>query len=161
MRILVVIVSVINAVDLAAATGEEYFQTRCALCHGADGTGTDRATSILPILSAREPNELKTIITEGVSAKGMPAFAIPDSELASLITYLKTLAASVASAVTDPRAPRPQPGTIPLVDGGSLTGTIMNVSGFDAQVRTPDGQIHLLRRESDTYREVSIEPYRD
>ena len=160
-NILILIVSLTNAVDLNAATGEEYFQTQCALCHGADGTGTDRATSILPILYASEPDELKTIITEGVSTKGMPAFAVPDSELASLITYLKTLAASATSAVTDPRAPRPQPGTIPLVDGGSLTGTIMNVSGFDAQVRTPDGQIHLFRRESDTYREAIIEPYRD
>ena len=151
----------VRTATLAAAAGEDSFQTRCALCHGSDGAGTDRAASILPMLSALEPDQLRTIISKGVSAKGMPAFEIPDAELGDLIAYLKNLAASVSPAARDPRAPQPRAGTIRLIGGSTLNGTILNMSGFDAQLRTPDGRLHLLRREGDAYREVAIEPYQD
>nr|ADI23204.1 glucose dehydrogenase [uncultured Gemmatimonadales bacterium HF0770_11C06] len=151
----------VRTVTLAAAAGEDSFQTRCALCHGVDGAGTDRAASILPTLSALEPDQLRTIITKGVSAKGMPAFEILDAELGDLIAYLKNLGASVSPAARDPRAPQPRAGTIRLIGGGTLNGTILNMSGFDTQLRTPDGRLHLLRREADAYREVAIEPYQD
>ena len=143
---------------LATAQGEDSYQSRCALCHGGDAAGTDRARSILPTLHGSSRDRLATIITQGVSSKGMPAVDIPADELGSLITYLKTLAAAVAPAARDPRAPQPRSGTLRLVDGRSHRGTILNESGFDAQLRTADGELHLLRREGDDYREVTIEP---
>ena len=143
---------------LATAQGEDSYQSRCALCHGGDAAGTDRARSILPTLHGSSRDRLATIITQGVSSKGMPAVDIPSDELGSLITYLKKLAAAVAPAARDPRAPQPRSGTLRLVDGRSHRGTILNESGFDAQLRTADGELHLLRREGDDYREVTIEP---
>ena len=79
----------VRTITLTALAGEDSFQTRCALCHGGDGT--DRAPSILPTLSALAPDQLRTIISNGVPAKGMPAFEIPDAELGDLIAYLKNL----------------------------------------------------------------------
>ena len=147
-----------STLSLVAADGEDSYQTRCALCHGGDGAGTDRAASILSTLAASAPDRLATIVTEGVPSKGMPAVEIPADELAPLLAYLKTLAAAVSPDARDPRAPEPRTGSLRLVGGGSLSGTILNESGFDAQVRTADGNIHLLRRDGDAYREATIEP---
>ena len=154
-----------SALTLLAADGEESYRTRCVLCHGGDGAGSDRARSILPTIHAKGPEELAPIITQGVASKGMPAFEMPAEELSLLIAYLKKLAANVPPAARDPRAPRPREGSLPLIDGGSLSGVILNESGFDAQVRTSDGKIHLLRRvprsEADAFREAALEPYVD
>ena len=154
-----------SALSLFAADGEDSFKTRCALCHGGDGAGTDRAWSILPAIHARRPDQLATIITKGVPAKGMPAFEMPAEELSLVIAHLKKLAANVSPAARDPRAPQPREGSFPLAGGGSLSGVVLNDSGFDAQVRTADGKIHLLRRvfqrDGDAYREATLEPYAD
>ncbi len=147
--------------SLAAADGEESYRTRCALCHGGDAAGSDRAASILVTLHASGPEQLARIITEGVPSRGMPGFEIPDEELTPLISYLKELAAAAAPAARDPRAPRPRAASIPLAGGDALEGTILNESGFDVQFRTSGGDILLLRREGDAYREAVIEPYVD
>ncbi len=157
-----VVVAVLSStVGLAAADGEESYQTRCALCHGGDGAGSDRADSILLTVSASATDRLATIVTEGVPEKGMPAVEIPTDELAPLITYLKRLAIEAGPAARDPRAPRPRSGSLPLAAGRELDGTILNESGFDAQLRTTDGTLHLLRRDNDGFREPTIEPYAD
>jgi mono/diheme cytochrome c family protein len=90
----------------AAADGKESYRTRCALCHGGDGAGTDRAASILPVLHASGPDRLARIVTEGVPARGMPRFEVPTAELADLVAHLKALAAAAAPAARDPLAPR-------------------------------------------------------
>ena len=148
----------LSAVPSPAADGEESYRTRCALCHGGDAAGSDRAASILAKLDATGPAELARIITEGVPSQGMPGVEIPDAELTSLIAYLKDLAAAAPPAARDPRAPRPRLGSLPLAAGGALEGTVLNESGFDAQLRTPDGDIVLLRREGDAFREAALEP---
>ena len=52
-------------------------------------------------------------------------------------------------------------GSLPLAGGGTLDGTILNESGFDAQLRTAGGHIVLLRREGDGFREAALEPSAD
>ena len=146
---------------LAVADGEESYQSRCSLCHGGDGAGSDRARSILPVVHARGAGDLARIITDGNPARGMPAFDLGADELDPLIAYLKELAATAAPAARDPRAPRPRPGELPLAAGGTAAGTILNESGFDAQLRTDDGNIRLMRREGDVWREAPIEPFTD
>ena len=48
MRILLLAaVLPLSAVPAAATDGEESYRTRCALCHGGDAAGSDRAGSIL------------------------------------------------------------------------------------------------------------------
>ncbi len=150
-----------STLGLAAADGEDSYQTRCALCQGGDGAGTDRAVSIISTLQTSATARLAAIITEGVSSKGMPAVAMPADELGPLVAYLKTLAAAASPGARDPRAPQPRTGSLSLVDGGALSGTILNESGFDAQIRTEDGGLHFLRRAGNAYREDTIEPFVD
>ena len=124
-----VAVFVLSALSLAAAQGEDSYQSRCALCHGGDAAGTDRARSILPTLHSLNRDRLATIITEGVSQKGMPAITIPADELGALITYLKEMAAAVAPAARDPRAPQSRAGAIRIGNGRLLNGTILKDNG--------------------------------
>ena len=157
----IVAVLVLSTASLAAADGEESYRTRCALCHGGNAAGSDRAGSILATLDASGPAQLARIITEGVPSRGMPGIEMPDEELTPLVAYLKELAAAAPPAARDPRAPQPRAASIPLAGGDALEGTILNESGFDAQLRTAGGDIVLLRREGDAYREAAIEPYVD
>ena len=89
-------VILLTGMNALAAQGEDSYQSRCTLCHGADAAGTDRAQSILLTLYRGSRDRLLTIITEGVPSKGMPAFNIPDEELNALITHLKDMAESAA-----------------------------------------------------------------
>ena len=156
-----VAVLVLSMTSLAAADGEESYRTRCVLCHGGNAAGSDRAGSILATLDASGPERLARIITEGVPSRGMPGIEMPEDELTPLVAYLKELAAAAPPAARDPRAPQPRAASIPLAGGDALEGTVLNESGFDAQFRTSGGDILLLRREGDAYREAAIEPYVD
>ena len=157
----IVAVLVLSTASLAAADGEESYRTRCALCHGSNAAGSDRAGSILATLDASGPAQLARIITEGVPSRGMPGIEMPDEELTPLVAYLKELAAAAPPAARDPRAPQPRAAAIALAGGDALEGTVLNESGFDAQFRTAAGDVLLLRREGDAYREAAIEPYVD
>ena len=48
-----------------------------------------------------------------------------------------------------------------MIGVGALTGTILNESGFGAQFRADDGQLHLLRTVDDGYRKRSLEQLAD
>ncbi len=157
-----VVVAVNVSIDAQVVMdGEDSYQTRCALCHGGDGAGTDRVGSILPILHARGDDQLATIVTDGVLSRGMPAFEMPEEELQALIRHLRQLADAVSPVGRDPNAPQTRTGSVRLVDGDVLSGIILSESGFDLQIRTADGKIHLLRWEGHEYREATTEPYVD
>src|SRR6185312_6035666 len=131
--------------------GQRSFESRCAICHGGDAHGTDRGPAIYNKLAARNDQSLATVIRNGLPG-GMPAFQIPDAELAALTGYLRTL--------QTPEGGRPfqRPEiheTLTLTDGKTLTG-VQVANGFDDhQIRTEDGKIHLLRRVGDKFREVT------
>ena len=148
----------LGAVSVAGAQGEASYQRRCALCHGSEAEGTDRAPSIIAALQTSATDRLATVITDGIASRGMPAIAVPPDELGPLVTFLKALASAASPGALDPRAPTPRRGTLSLIAGTSLDGTILNESGFDAQVRTDDGRLHLLRRAGEAYREDDIHP---
>ena len=112
-------------------------------------------------LHESDPEQLARIVTEGVPSRGMPAIEVPEAELAPLVAYLKELAAAAPPASRDPRAPQPRADSLPLVGGGTLDGTVLNESGFDAQLRTAAGDLVLLRREGDAFREAAVEPFVD
>ena len=42
-----------------------------------------------------------------------------------------------------------------MTDGKTLAGVILNQGFNDLQLRTPDNQVHLLRKEGARYREVT------
>jgi alcohol dehydrogenase (cytochrome c) len=135
-------------------TGATSYATRCAVCHGGAGSGTDRGPSIIRSLVQSSDEHLVYVITEGTEG-GMPPQAMPDAELQSLTAHLRTMR---------PRRFRgPQRRTVLLSDGGRMEGLVLGESSFDINVRTDDGKTHrLLRRgTSETFSPAPILPKMD
>ena len=134
------------------STGSDVFINNCVLCHAGDGKGTNRGPSILEFVRAREPSEVAQFLRVGVPDRGMPAFAFPDEQIDRLVGFLATLLPA-EDAPSDS-----QEEQFELADGTMLRGELLNQSGFDAQVRTSDGRIHLLRRSGEKYVPAAVEP---
>src|SRR5262245_64572756 len=83
-----------SAGQAPAEAGRQLFTERCAVCHGANATGGTFATSILPRIAALDDASLESAIRSGVPARGMPAFALGQTEMTAVVTYLRTLRAS-------------------------------------------------------------------
>ena len=128
--------------------GKASFASRCVLCHAGDGKGTNRAPSILDYLGSHSRTETAALIQSGVPDKGMPAFDLPDAELRGLVNYLDVLASRSVETRADPTK------DYQLTDGSVIRGSVLNESGFDVQLRTPDGTLRLLRREGGVYQDA-------
>jgi len=136
------------------SAGQKSFEARCAICHGGDGHGTDRAPAIYNKTAARDNQSIATVVRGGLPG-GMPAFQIPDTELSDLIAYLRTLQPSpVAPGGRGFQRPAARE-TLTLTDGKTFQGVLVAQGLEDHQLRTDDGKLHLLRRVGDRYREVT------
>ena len=135
--------------------GQPSFTDNCVLCHAGDGKGTNRGPSILPFLRTHGSEQIAEFIRRGAPDKGMPSFDLPSDELAGLVSHLETL-----SAASDPTDASTGP-ELRDSHGSVIEGEVLNASGFDAQVRSPDGRIRLLRREGELFREARAEPRAD
>jgi cytochrome c oxidase cbb3-type subunit III len=85
----------------AGPLGTRRFMEYCAGCHGVDGKSGAKAASLAMTLSVmtRSDAELEEIVRNGTT-EGMPPFAqIGDSNIAAVVSYLRTLEG--ASAVPD------------------------------------------------------------
>ena len=133
------------------ADGRATFIDNCVLCHAGDGRGTNRGPNILGFLKTHDADEIAAFIRLGAPDKGMPAFDLPEQESLALVNFMETLSLESAEAAASSPPLR-------LGDGSLVEGEILNESGFDAQVRGPDGRIRLLRREADAYRSAVIQP---
>jgi cytochrome c oxidase cbb3-type subunit III len=89
------------------AEGRQFFENRCAGCHGLDGRGGERAPNIATRSALqRSDARLCQIIKAGVPAAGMPGFAkLDDATTKALIGYLRFLQgkADVAKVPGSPR----------------------------------------------------------
>jgi alcohol dehydrogenase (cytochrome c) len=141
------------AVTTASAqdpSGKVLFEDRCGTCHGADGNGGEHAPAMTRAVRDMEDPQLTSVIRNGLPARGMPAVSVSDPELPHLIAYIRTL--------------RPRGGFQPyrksfaMSSGRTLEGLVLNEGAEDAQVRSDDNRIHLLRRTaSGTFREATSE----
>ncbi len=138
-----------SAVSQDRGPGQRAFEARCAICHGGDGHGTDRAPSIYDKTAARDNASIATVVKNGLPG-GMPAIQVGDDELTQLIAYLRTLQ-MVPAAGGRPVVRE----TLTLTDGKILNGVRVAVGLTDHQIRTDDGKLHLLRKVDDKYREVT------
>jgi alcohol dehydrogenase (cytochrome c) len=156
MKIRIALFVSVSAIAMAQAPeGRSSFQTRCALCHGADANGGEHAPSILARLQTRSAEELATVIREGVAQKGMPAFHdITAAEMTALTAFLKTLGAPGGGRGGRFRPP-PVRVTAQLTDGKTVAGIEVGRTARELQLRTEDDRIHLLRRSGERYREVT------
>ena len=85
-------------VAAAQGGGADIFKSKCAMCHGPDGsasTGMGKSMGLKPLSSPEVQKmsdaDLTTLITNG---KGkMPAYKgkLTDAEISSVATYVKTL----------------------------------------------------------------------
>jgi len=133
----------------SADPGRLAYISRCAGCHGTDGNGGELGPNIVARVPARTDAELITVVRQGLTAAGMPAFAnLTSEESNDLVRFLRTL--------------RPREGAGParvkvtLGGGRALEGLALNQSSTDMQLLGDDRKIHLLRKTSgDDYREVT------
>lgn len=149
------------------------FAARCAVCHGGDAAGGDRAPSILSFIRYHTDAELSEVIQSGRVSKGMPSFALPPDELGTLVAHLRGLTGnqtmSTGGFTGQSRKPpagrkdlsEPAVGSLSLANGQKLSGTILRSGEFAADVLDPDGSLHLLARlpgPEAVYQEKKIEP---
>jgi len=141
-------VAVLAAATLSAAQdidpGKLVFGSRCARCHGADGSGGEMGPDIRSRAVSRNDEQLAKIFHEGSGA--MPPVAVTESELAPLIRFLRSI---------EPRHHPLQRINARTLDGRILEGELLNQGFDDLQLRSDDGRIHLLRRVGDRFREAS------
>ena len=130
-----------------AEAGHRQFDARCAGCHGGDALGGEHGPAIVGRLRELDEAQLVTILRQGLPNRGMPAFNLSDAELRDLLAFLGTLRPRPGEA-------QPVPGKFALDSGKTLDGLVMN-RGFDDVQLMSDGQIHLLRRSGDRYRQVT------
>ena len=105
------------AADARAQTidaGKRSFESRCASCHGADGTGGARGFNIVDVRQPRVTSKdtVRDLIRTGIPNGGMPAFSIADAELESIAAYVISLRPSVART----------PGTSDVTSGDAAAG---------------------------------------
>ena len=89
--------------ERSIADGRQFFETRCAGCHGIDGRGGERAPDIATTLKVqrRSDSALTRIINNGIPSAGMPAFSTLDASTSrALIRYLRFLQGKTGSAAS-------------------------------------------------------------
>jgi alcohol dehydrogenase (cytochrome c) len=126
--------------------GRKTFETRCAVCHGADGNGGEMGPPIATRLPPLDDRALTKLVREGVPAKGMPPHVITDADVTELLKYLRTIQRQPPPAVRV---------SVQTIDGRTLDGELLAEGFEDLQVRSDDKRVHLLRRSGERVREVS------
>src|ERR1700756_6043 len=83
-----------------AQDGRQAFATRCSVCHGPDGHGSERGPNLANNrrVRSRSLDELRGVIRNGVPSAGMPAFDLPAAELESITMFVRSLSASASEA---------------------------------------------------------------
>lgn len=129
--------------------GRALFDSRCAACHGGDGNGGAFGPAIVTALPARSDSELAAFIRSGAPGRGMPPSNLPDSEMQTLVVYLRSL--------RPPRSGVRAPVRVKLesTTGETIEGTLLAEGIDDLQVRSAEGHVHLLRRAGSRVRPVT------
>lgn len=79
----------------AQGTGAENYKAKCAMCHGADGTGK-AAMKVPSFKGSKAPEADLTAAVKNGKGTGtikMPAYAgkLTDAQIKDVVTYVKTL----------------------------------------------------------------------
>jgi putative heme-binding domain-containing protein len=90
-----------RAEDLAQkAPGRQTFASNCAVCHGLDGLGTQRAPNIVTAPRRLSPADLLRIVSDGVPGTGMPSFrSLGEARLKAVVAYLSDLQGKNSAAL--------------------------------------------------------------
>lgn len=82
-----------------AQDAKQLFEKNCAVCHG-DGRGTERGPNLANNRRVRSQSldELRTVIRNGIPARGMPAFPLPANELDAITALVRSFSAPAADS---------------------------------------------------------------
>src|SRR5262245_65024524 len=89
MRVLFLLLGAGMAFGQDADPGRLAFESRCARCHGSDGSGGDMGPDIRQRLGANSDEQLARLFHDGSGA--MPPIAVAQAELAPLTRFLRSL----------------------------------------------------------------------
>ncbi len=133
-----------NSNHAEAIEGRKIFASRCADCHGLDGTGTQRAPNIAtnPQVQDLSQKELFQIVSAGMPGVGMPAFRSLGTDGINAVTdYIRILQGKSGSARV---AGNPQRGEAVFFGKGNCSNCHMagGRGGFIAPDLTTYGQAH-------------------
>ena len=135
---------------ISIAEGRKTFESRCSVCHGADGNGGERGPAIARRIPSLADPQLRSTILEGLPQRGMPANNLKDAELASLTAFLRTLQPAAALDF------QPYAAKVELASQGTVEGDIVSEAFDEAVLRSADGRLHLLRKlPGGKFREVT------
>jgi alcohol dehydrogenase (cytochrome c) len=134
--------------------GRRSFETRCAVCHGGDGHGSERAPSLLDFVAHNTDGDIAALIRSG--RRAMPAHDIAAPEMTQLVAYLHTLEPPAGTPL-----PEPQRRAVVLDSGATVQGRLLDETNFNLAIAGDDGKIHLLEREGEAYREPALLPKAD
>ena len=78
--------------------GKKQFETRCAACHGADGTGGEFGPNLVETRrwGGHSQRSIADIIRNGIPEGGMPPFALPQQDVDALSAFVSALRAPAA-----------------------------------------------------------------
>jgi alcohol dehydrogenase (cytochrome c) len=94
IRVLILTAAVAAAVCAQPeSAGRKVFEARCAACHGADAQGGERGPAIR---RSRPREQLREIIRKGLPDGGMPAFALSDAEMETVLGFIGAQTAPAA-----------------------------------------------------------------
>ena len=151
MRVLLVSCGVVLATSSALLQpqdrGRAVYDASCARCHGADGLGGQSGPGIVARLPLRADDDLAAIVRGGLPDRGMPAIALGDDDLASLVVYLRTLGPRDRGAASRV--------VVTTLEGEALEGVELNRSDTELQLLGTDGRLRLLRADGERYRRVT------
>jgi alcohol dehydrogenase (cytochrome c) len=147
---LILLIPLSAAAEESPTAGQETFEHRCALCHGADGNGAEFGPGIVERISNFSDERIQNTVSGGVPTRGMPPVNVGAQEMPLLVAYLRTLRPR--------RSFEPYATHVQLVGGRKLDGMVLAEGLHDVQLRADDGTLHLLRRAGgDVFREVTSE----
>lgn len=84
--------------DRAQRAGAKLYARECAACHGANGTGREKAPPLnRPEVYNAAPGALFWVLRNGSLHTGMPSFAhLPEAQRWQIVTYVQSLRAGEA-----------------------------------------------------------------
>lgn len=118
----------------AESEGTALFNQNCAVCHGADGRGGERAPDIAsrPDIVALSDAQLTGIITKGIMSAGMPSFGhLGSGKIQLLVAHLRVLQ-GISNTVNSPLPGNAQAGKAIFFANGSCSSchTVDGSGGF-------------------------------
>jgi cytochrome c oxidase cbb3-type subunit 3 len=142
--------------ERSIADGRQFFETRCAGCHGIDGRGGERAPDIATSLKVqrRSDSALTRIINNGIPSGGMPGFSALDAPTTrALVKYLRFLQGQTVSAAVPGNA---QNGKIIFFGRGRCSQCHM--AGGEGGFIAPDLSSYGRGRPVEEMRDAIIKP---